>query len=58
MKPKIEKISVLTKTVEENMVRVEILAVEVEKMRSELFEAEWASAGESVREGEGFHHVF
>ena len=39
---KTKEISVLAKTIEEQMVRVETLAVEVEKMRSELFEAEGA----------------
>ena len=39
---KTKEISVLAKTIEEQMVRVETLAVEVEKMRSELFEAERA----------------
>ena len=38
----IKEISVLAETIEEKMVRVETLAVEVEKMRSELFEAERA----------------
>ena len=42
VKHKIEKITVLTKTIEEKTVRVETLAVEVEKMRSELFDAERA----------------
>ena len=36
------EISVLAETIEEKMVRVETLAVEVEKMRSEFFEAERA----------------
>ena len=40
VKAKTGEISVLAKTIEEKMVRVETLAVEVEKMRSELFEAE------------------
>ena len=39
---KTKEISVLAKTIEEKMVRVETLAVEVEKMRSELFEEERA----------------
>ena len=38
----VEKIMVLTNTIEEKTVRVETLAVEVEKMRSELFEGERA----------------
>ena len=38
----VEKIMVLTKIIEEKTVRVESLAVEVEKMRSELFEGERA----------------
>ena len=42
VKLKIEKITVLTKTIEEKTVRLETLAVEVEKMKSELFEAETA----------------
>ena len=40
MKPKVEEIFVLTKTIEEKTVRAETMAVEVEKMRSEFFEAE------------------
>ena len=40
--PLVEKITVLTKTIEEKTVRVKILAVEVEKMKSELFVAERA----------------
>ena len=39
---KTKEISVLAKTIEEQTVRVETLAVEVEMMRSELFEAERA----------------
>ena len=39
---KTKEISVLAKTIGEQTVRVETLAVEVEKMRSELFEAERA----------------
>ena len=38
----IKEMSVLGETIEEKMVRVETLEVEVEKMRSELFEAERA----------------
>ena len=39
---KTKEMSVLAKTIEEQTVRVETLPVEVEKMRSELFEAERA----------------
>ena len=42
MKAKTEEILVLAKTIEEKGIRVETLVVEVEKMRSELFEAERA----------------
>ena len=51
---KIKEFSVLAKTIEEKMVRVETLAVEVEKMRSELFEAEAPSemSYTSYRDGE------
>ena len=51
---KIKEISVLAKTIEEKMVRVETLAVEVEKMRSELFEAGAPSemSHTSYRDGE------
>ena len=51
---KTKEISVLAKTMEEQTVRVETLAVEVEKMRSELFEAEAPSemSHTSCRDGE------
>ena len=42
VKAKTEEILVLAKTIEEKGIRVESLVVEVEKMRSELFEAERA----------------